>query len=124
MNWEEFKTNNWDTLETMEQAAWLHKFVLGDSVDVDGKLFTLAGGIPVEYDANLITMCEHSLEDRELELYLDSCLGEASSLAYAGLTAEQIQHPDTAKRFYLNLMTLPMDERGRCLYWAKRGERA
>jgi len=124
MNWNDFRTSNWDTMETMEKAAWLHKFLLGDNVEVEGDRFLLRGGIPVEYDANLITMCEHSLEGAESNIYLDSCLGEASALAYANLSSEQIQHPDTAKKFYRNLMMLPMDERGRCLYWAKRGERA
>ena len=124
MNWEEFETTNWDTMNESEQAAWLNKFVLGNDVEAEGNRYSTAGGIPVEFDANLIHECESHLEHQELDLYMDNCLGEASAIAYKDLSAEQIQQPETAKKFYFTLMLLPVEVRGRCIYWAKRGEPA
>lgn len=124
MNWEDFKVTNWDTMGEMEQAAWLHKFVLGDNVDVDGNRFSLAGGIPAEFDANLVERCERSLDGAELELYVANCLTEASYIAYKGLEPEEVRTPEVARRFYEKLLLLPVEVRARCMYWAVRGERA
>lgn len=125
MNWEEFKITNWDTMSEAEQSAWLVKFVLGIDIQHDGTSFSVGGEtITGKPDARRIANCEQGLEGPVRDLYLENCLSEASSIAYSGLTPEQVQTPETAKKFYASLLMLPTAVRARCMYWAVRGERA
>lgn len=125
MNWEDFKITNWDTMTDAEQTAWLAKFVLCEDVQFDGTKFTLFGSdLSDQFGQTLVSNCEKKLQDSVRELYLDNCLAEASSITYKGMTQEQVQSPDTAKKFYATLLMLPSEVRARCMYWAVRGERA
>lgn len=126
---DDLRSLNWDTMRDDEKAAWLYAFVLGESVSVEGDSYFLHGYNRVklvEIDSNLIASCEAALalDDNKAELYLDSCLAEASTITYKGLTQDQIQQPEVARQFYTNLLLLDKETRGRCLFWAQKGEPA
>ena len=118
----EFRSQNWDLLEENERAAWLHMFGASNaSPFIHGNEVVDDIRPDLAVDANLVCQCESQLGGK-VDLYLKNCLSEASVLAYSGMTDEEVQHPDTAQKFYKAVLLLSVNVRAKCLYWTIRGE--
>lgn len=102
-------TKSWGLMNERERGIWLTTHVLGEARDAD-------------VDSNLLAECEAALNTEQAAQYVTNCLSEASSIAYRGLSAEQVQQAETAMIFYRVLLTLPVENRALSMYWAILGE--
>lgn len=126
MNWEDFKVQNWTLMSDKEKSAWLTAFALNITLREDNGIFINDGtGVPLDcVDANLIAAGEAALSPDQKALYISSIMGEVSAQIYEGKTQEQIQAQSTAMEFYSAILMCDLETRGRCMYWAIRGQRA
>ena len=120
----ELETLGWGTLTESERAAWLLRFAGNFPVVSSQNGFSLDGHLITKIDSNIVTLCESRLSEAVRQQYIENATAEASAIAYKGLTPAQVQNPSVALQFYWSLLTLPAEERARCMYWAVRGERA
>ena len=113
---EELDYISWDMMDEEEKSFWLQTRVLGNSPEnVEDALII---------DSNLIQKCEFSIKNMEtiVSRYVSNCIKEATTVAYEGLSNAEIASQATMMVYYKCLLMLPVDVRGRCLYWAYKGE--
>lgn len=120
---------SWGLMDEQERVKWLSDSILSldcsllpsDKKFASRRGVTLSDEGPV-LDANFITACESRLTAEQFELYVRSCLSEASVITYEGMTTEQVQSPEAAKLFYRTLLKLPLEFKAKSMYWAHKGE--
>lgn len=117
MNWEAFRRANWDLMNDVEQAAWLHKFVLLQDVRVRSGSFFLNDSEVRFPTSDELASAEHIMGTGALRLYVEN----ATTL----IASKPKRNPfnDPTLDFYYNVLTMTLEDRCRCLYWAALGER-
>lgn len=115
MEKEELMELNWHTMTLDEQALWVHSFVFSVDVSDSSKTFE-----PLSLD--LLSRAENRLDVKSKSLYIENITNEISAKTYKGLNDDQINSPDTANKFYFNLLSASIDIRAVCLYRSVRGE--
>ena len=123
MDWERFRVSNWETMSSKEKAAWLYKYGLNETIYNIDDTFLVFDEEILDVTAQLIYDCEQKLTNVVRQLYVSNVTGEVSALAYKNIDT-QLSNEDRAKLYYSTMLMAPLDVRGRCLYWAIRGEKA